>query len=78
MRKQTRRTLTALLAVMLSATVASTASAGDLVTNGSFEAVQIGSPFVTSDPADIPGWTRAAPPVMDHCGPLVMPMEAGA
>lgn len=28
------------------------------VTNGSFEAVQIGAPFVSSNPADIPGWTK--------------------
>lgn len=28
------------------------------ITNGSFEAVQIGAPFVTSNPADIPGWTH--------------------
>lgn len=29
-----------------------------MITNGSFEAVQIGSPFVSSNPADIPGWTH--------------------
>lgn len=28
------------------------------ITNGSFEAVQIGSPFMSSNPADIPGWTH--------------------
>jgi hypothetical protein len=28
------------------------------VTNGSFEAVQIGPPFVSTNPADIPGWTH--------------------
>jgi hypothetical protein len=28
------------------------------ITNGDFEAVQIGSPFVTTNPADIPGWTH--------------------
>ena len=32
--------------------------AGPLITNGNFEAVQIGSPFVTSDPTNIPGWTH--------------------
>ena len=31
---------------------------GGLVTNGSFEAVQIGAPFNSSNPADIPGWTH--------------------
>ena len=29
------------------------------VINGSFEDVQISSPFVSSDPADIPGWTHS-------------------
>src|SRR5260370_1104521 len=28
------------------------------VSNGSFEAVKIGPPFVASNPADIPGWTK--------------------
>jgi hypothetical protein len=28
------------------------------VSNGSFEAVQIGSPFASANPADIPGWTH--------------------
>lgn len=28
------------------------------ITNGDFEAVAIGSPFDTSNPADIPGWTH--------------------
>jgi hypothetical protein len=46
------------MAVLLSASTASTARGGNLVTNGSFEAVQIGPPFVSSNPADIPGWTR--------------------
>ena len=34
-----------------------TASAAS-VTNGDFEAVQIGSPFLSSNPANIPGWTH--------------------
>jgi len=38
------------------------ALAGAMITNGSFEAVQIGSPFVTSNPADIPGWTHSGSP----------------
>ncbi len=29
-----------------------------IVTNGSFEAVQINSPFFSTNPADIPGWTH--------------------
>jgi PEP-CTERM motif-containing protein len=33
-------------------------AAAQNVTNGSFEAVQIGSPFVSTNPADIPGWTH--------------------
>src|SRR5579864_6611803 len=28
------------------------------ITNGDFEAVQIGSPFNSSNPANIPGWTH--------------------
>jgi hypothetical protein len=35
------------------------ASAAPVIVNGSFEAVQIGSPFVSSNPADIPGWTHS-------------------
>jgi hypothetical protein len=31
----------------------------DFVVNGSFEAVQIGSPFLSTNPADIPGWTHS-------------------
>ncbi len=34
------------------------ATLAQTVMNGSFEAVQIGAPFVTSNPADIPGWTK--------------------
>jgi hypothetical protein len=29
------------------------------ITNGDFEAVQIGSPFFSINPADIPGWTHS-------------------
>lgn len=29
------------------------------ITNGSFEAVQIGAPFKSFNPADIPGWTQS-------------------
>jgi hypothetical protein len=33
----------------------------NLVPNGSFEAVQIGAPFFSTNPADIPGWTKSGP-----------------
>ena len=36
--------------------------ANPMITNGSFEAVQIGPPFVTSNLADIPGWTHGGVP----------------
>jgi hypothetical protein len=42
------------LAVILMALPAAAAS----ITNGDFEAVQIGSPFFSTNPADIPGWTH--------------------
>lgn len=35
------------------------AHAGPVVVNGDFEAVQIGSPFFSPNPADIPGWTHS-------------------
>jgi hypothetical protein len=35
------------------------AQAAPVVTNGSFEDVQIGPPFVSDNPADIPGWTHS-------------------
>lgn len=38
------------------------ALADPVIVNGSFEAVQIGSPFVSSNPADIPGWTHSGSP----------------
>jgi hypothetical protein len=38
---------------------ASIASAAPTVVNGSFEDVQITSPFVSSNAADIPGWTHS-------------------
>src|ERR1019366_5709522 len=38
------------------------AFAGPIITNGSFEAVQIGSPFFSANPADIPGWTHGSSP----------------
>jgi hypothetical protein len=33
-----------------------------IVVNGDFEAVQIGPPFVSSNPADVPGWTHSGSP----------------
>ncbi|MBV9502559.1 MAG: PEP-CTERM sorting domain-containing protein [Acidobacteriaceae bacterium] len=33
--------------------------ADPVIVNGSFEATQIGTPFVSSNPADIPGWTHS-------------------
>jgi hypothetical protein len=47
-----------LLAVILAALPAAAAS----ITNGDFEAVQIGSPFFSTNPADIPGWTHTGAP----------------
>jgi hypothetical protein len=35
------------------------ALAAPSITNGSFEAVPIGFPFKSSNPADIPGWTHS-------------------
>jgi hypothetical protein len=46
---------TAALALLVSA-LPFAAFADPVITNGSFEDVAIGSPFVTSNPADIPGW----------------------
>jgi hypothetical protein len=47
-----------ILLVLVSVFTALNARA-DIITNGSFEAVAIGSPFVTTNPADIPGWTHS-------------------
>jgi len=38
------------------------AASAQTIMNGSFEAVQIGPPFVSSNPLDIPGWTRGGAP----------------
>ena len=43
-----------LLAVILIALPAAAAS----ITNGDFEAVQIGPPYFSTNPADVPGWTH--------------------
>ena len=37
------------------------ASVTDYITNNSFEDVQIGTPFYSTNPADIPGWTKLGP-----------------
>jgi hypothetical protein len=38
------------------------AFADPIITNGSFEAISIGSPFVSANPANIPGWTHGGSP----------------
>jgi hypothetical protein len=53
---QNQSRITAMVTILL--TVAGTATAGPSITNGSFEAVQIGAPFFSTNPADIPGWTH--------------------
>jgi len=50
--------LTVLAAALPCLALTDAARGGNFVLNGSFEAVQIGSPFVSSNPADIPDWTR--------------------
>jgi Protein of unknown function (DUF642) len=51
---------TARLCAMLLLVLSSAANArADLVINGDFEDVRIGAPFLSSNPADIPGWTHA-------------------
>jgi hypothetical protein len=52
------RSLWALVPVLLVVAGSSTARA-DFVVNGSFEAVQIGAPFDSGNPADVPGWTHS-------------------
>jgi hypothetical protein len=49
------------LLVLLSGALAPSLFA-QTVTNGSFEAVQIGPPFLDANPADIPGWTHTGSP----------------
>jgi Protein of unknown function (DUF642)/PEP-CTERM motif len=50
-----RLTAVAFLAVFLAITPAGAAT----IANGDFEAVQIGSPLISTNPADIPGWTHS-------------------
>jgi hypothetical protein len=49
---------TSITAGLFAALAIASAHAAPVVTNGDFEAVPIGSPFVSSNPADIPGWTH--------------------
>jgi hypothetical protein len=52
-----------LSAVALAAFVVGAGSANAaVIINGDFEAVQLGSPYYSSTPADIPGWFRGGPP----------------
>jgi hypothetical protein len=52
------RVISTLSAASLFITVAITAKAVPVVLNPSFESVQIGSPFSSSNPADVPNWTH--------------------
>ncbi len=52
---------TAVLVLLVSA-LPFAAFGSPIITNGSFEDVAIGSPFVSSNPADIPGWTHGGSP----------------
>jgi len=47
-----------LLLVAGIAALSASEAAAQTVTNGSFEATQITSPYVSANPADIPGWTH--------------------
>lgn len=51
-----------LTATMLCLLLPVWAFADPTITNGSFEAVQIGPPFVSANPADVPGWTHSGSP----------------
>ena len=53
-----RRVLLAGSVTYLAALLCLPTAGAATITNGSFEAVQIGSPFDSSNPANIPGWTH--------------------
>jgi hypothetical protein len=53
--------LLTLAALSIFITLGSSAYAVPTITNGSFEDVAIGSPFLSSNPADVPGWAHAGP-----------------
>jgi hypothetical protein len=56
-----RSIVLATLALSLSTVMAGRARS-QVVVNGSFEADQIGSPFFSTNPSDIPGWTHTGAP----------------
>ena len=58
MRRRTLGLAFVFSAVVASALMGPVAFGDPVITNGSFEAVSIGAPFVTSNPVDIPGWTH--------------------
>src|SRR5215472_16874277 len=53
-----RATRIALLLFLTTVVLAPAGFANAVIANGSFEATQIGFPFLSSNPADIPGWTH--------------------
>jgi len=53
-----RRILSLLAVASITFAFGSPLARANLVTNGDFNAVVLGSPFFTSNPADIPGWTH--------------------
>jgi hypothetical protein len=52
---------TALGGVATAVLMVSAPAGAATIVNGDFEAVQIGSPFLSSNPANIPGWTHTGP-----------------
>ena len=57
MEKQLSR-LIPVVAIVFLLMAGTNAARANLVVNGSFEAVQIGSPFVSNDVTNVPGWTH--------------------
>jgi hypothetical protein len=51
-----RHLMTIGMAILVSS---ATATAAPFIQNGDFEDVEIGSPFVSSNPADVPGWIHS-------------------
>jgi hypothetical protein len=60
-KEETMRVHTYVLAASMSFGMAA-AQAAPIVLNGDFEATQIGAPFYSTNPADIPGWTHTGSP----------------
>ena len=52
------RAVMILAAIVCLAVFMSSPLAAQTITNGNFEAVAIGSPFDSANPANIPGWTH--------------------